>query len=525
MLADVEEPAPRLNAQQRRLFDEVVHHRSSVYYGGDAGTGKTHVATAMIDSLRNSLGLVVVVCAPTGQAAQLLDGFTVHQLFGILPPSTEGGVGGNTLRPQWRMREDLAEASVLVIDEVSMLSKTLFQQMDQQARRARNAHHRLFGGLQVVALGDFLQLAPIGRVGTDDARYCFESPLFAQLFGTRMYRLTEQMRQGDDRAFAESLALLRRGECTDRVVEMLSTRLYTRAMAPAPSQVVHLYCLRREADAQNNAALAALPSTECRWRAIDWVESEECRRVFNGCALEEEICLKTGAPVLLRRNLDLRRRLVNGTRGVVISVNTLCELGLHRCGTCAVCTSGRPPPLAAHHYPLLGELPPPSWNRSLPVVDFGAGIGTHVVGLATIEYKHPRAAAKRGRKRPSGGDDAPTPDSGLMARRRQLPLTLAFALTVHKAQGMTLREAVISWNRAFTNGQLYVALSRCPRLAAVFILSHTVPRDRFTADALALAFETQRLVSLANAPATPAVASSSAAAAAAAPPHSRALVK
>lgn len=488
-----------LNTQQRAVYAIAVYQRESLYFGGDAGTGKTHLARAVIDGLAGE----VCVCAPTGQAAQLLDGFTVHQMFGLIPPKE--GYGPATRRQKWRLMEDLVAATAVLVDECSMLSQQMFEDMNRQAQRAKKDASRPFGGLQVIFLGDFLQLPPVGDPTTADGRFCFASPLFGELFGARMFRLTEQMRQGEDARFAAALSRLRRGECPSDVVSMLRSRLVSGAAAPSARTTTHLFCLRADAERCNSASLAELPSLATRWTAIDWFASEECRRLAGSLPLEPEVELKVGAPVLLIRNMDLSRRLVNGTRGVVTGIYTLCELGIGvPCNdpeTCDVCAERSP----LHHeqLELLGELPPRGWNRRLPVVDFG-GVGRRfIVGPITVVKQRPGrrrraartmadAATASSSKRKQDDLDAAVasaPPGEPLAKRVQMPLILGFGLTIHKAQGMTLDRVCISWNKTFESGQAYVALSRCPTLGGVSIASSHVPVERIRAAPDALAFE------------------------------------
>jgi ATP-dependent DNA helicase PIF1 len=492
-----------LNAQQRAVYDAIVYRGESVFFGGDAGTGKTHLAREIIAALGDG----VCVCAYTGQAAQLVDGFTVHQLFGLTPPRS--GVGAATRLKTWRLREDLAAATAVVIDECSMLSEQIFRDMDYQARFARRRPTQPFGGVQVVCLGDFLQLPPVGDRATADGRFCFAAPVFAQLFGSRMYRLTEQMRQGDDARFAAALSALRRGECPPEVHAMLRSRLVSPSMAPPARDVTHLFCLRRDAEACNSASLAQLSSSSfsTRWVALDWFASEECQRLASSLPMEPELELKTGAPVILTRNIDLSRRLVNGARGIVVGIHTLCELGVGpRCGDpeqCDVCAERSEP--MHEPPPMIGEMPPRGWNRCLPVVKFG-GDGDEgrrfIVGPVTVVKRRPakRTAAAAAvtlafkRKIEELEEAAATvPRGEVLARRTQEPLMLAFGFTIHKAQGMTLERVVLAWNKAFDPGQAYVGLSRCPRLENVHIVSSYVPVDRICASPEALAFEREKL--------------------------------
>ena len=211
-----------LNSEQQELFDRAVEQRLSFYYGGVAGTGKTHVGQAIIDGF-GRMKLLVCICAPTGQAAQLLNGFTIHTIFGLIPSRNNDGT--QTFKKEWRLQRVLEDADVIIIDEMSMVSRQLFDDMDTRMKRLRRS--RLpFGGVQVIGLGDFLQLPPVGDKKTSAGQFSFQSGAFNAVFGSGMFRLVQQMRQGDDLTYAKALDSVRAGACTPECVALLRTRLY-----------------------------------------------------------------------------------------------------------------------------------------------------------------------------------------------------------------------------------------------------------------------------------------------------------
>lgn len=471
-----------LNQGQRKIYDIVVSQRLSAFYGGEAGTGKTHVADVMIAALI-AQGVNVCVCASTGQAAQHLEeGFTAHMLFGLRPAKTKGGPSQRA--GFWAMKKALEVAEVIFVDEISMLPDQLWVDMNDRLCQMRGTN-KPFGGVQIVALGDFLQLPPV------EGRFCFHSELFAATFDNRCFRLTQQMRQGEDLAFARMLAQLRVGECPYGVKSALMTRLFAEECAPPPSEVTYLYCRRDQVEQKNAACLDSLPSEKHEWNAQDWKLGPQYESALKSCILEDKLVLKIGAPVLLRKNVDARRRLVNGTRGRVVGFATLRESG-----KATTCSAGPPTHEEAPRLDdveVLGEVQ--AHLGLLPIVEFN---GTpYAVGMTRIE-KH-RGSQSEGRKRKSDDDDAPPVEGRkgeLIASRTQIPLTLAFALTVHKAQGMTLPKVCFAWNNTFDNGQIYVALSRVRQLNDVYIISNYVPVNRIRAAADAIEFEKKHVQAL-----------------------------
>jgi len=472
-----------LNAEQQRLFDIVTKERASVYFGGGAGTGKTHTTQAMVDALRDN-GLNVVVCAPTGQAAQHLEGDTIHMLFGLMPAREPGGPC--TQPRMWRLQETLRAADVIFIDEISMASEELFESMNRRMQRLKR-NEKPMGGVQTVALGDFCQLPPVGDRHKPDGRFCFHSPHFHALFGQHMYRLTQQMRQADDVPFAQLLERLRvcNGDLGPEDVALLRTRLYVPAPRPF-SDEPYLFARRNDGSAHNTicAGMLGASAPAYEWTAKDWVADEECRRALSTMRADEKLELRVGAPVLLRFNLDRAARLVNGTRGIVRAIVPMCELGLRACGKCEVCNGDVPRP--QHSFvSLIGTLPTDP-RVPIPLVEMMCGDSSFVyaVGMHRQEKLWPlRTGAKRGRP----GADAAA--GSIMCSRTQIPLTLAWAFTMHKAQGMTMPKVCISIDRLFEDGQFYVALSRAQRLSDVRIIGNYIPVKRICASADAVRFE------------------------------------
>lgn len=481
---DERQTGPTLNAGQRRIFELATTQHASIYFGGDAGTGKTYVTQAIIDAMRDA-GRAVVVCAPTGQAAQHLDGMTIHSLFGLRPAQGDGGGPCMQLRG-WTLKAELEAAETIIIDEISMVSEQLFNDMNRRLRFMRD-RTRPMGGVQIIGLGDFCQLPPVGDPKTASGRFCFHASDFAALFGTNMFQLTEQMRQADDVRFAQLLARIRVADGTLSAEDkaLLNSRRYT--PGPVPFDMTYLFSRTNDVVSHNAVCMERLgPDVPAFvWKAIDWTASDDVAFALNTMRMEKEIDLRVGAPVLLRFNLDQRRRLVNGARGIVRAIVPPCELGLRACGRCEVCKGDVPRP--EHKFvDFLGSLPADP-RTPVPLVELDIN-GTPVVyafGLHCQEKKRPLRI--RGRSCEGGKLGAP------MCSRTQLPLTLACGLTMHKSQGMTMPAACVSTNRLFEAGQLYVALSRVRRLEDVYIIGDYIPVKRIVSAPDAVAFERRHM--------------------------------
>ena len=275
---------------------------------------------------------------------------------------------------------------------------------------------RPFGGLQVIFAGDFFQLPPVVLAGG----YAFMSPAWARA-GIETCELTEVVRQGGDARFVALLNELRVGRCSAASTELLAT--CSKGKKPEPTDGIEptrLYCTNRDVDAMNAQFLNALPGEA---RAFDGVDTF-VRRPYGAAAeaavlgeLEKRaparLVLKVGAQVILTRNMPLRG-LVNGSRGVVESLVSAGESG--------------------------------------PLVRFDTGA---TLALAPEDFYYGSADGS--------------------AKRKQVPLKLAWALTVHKSQGMTLSRAELVLADAFAPGQAYVGESASTATAPAQTLPQTNP--------------------------------------------------
>jgi len=421
-----------LNAGQRAAA-EFVLAGGSAFFSGAAGTGKSFLLRFVIQELKKRAAGqegAVAVTAPTGIAATNVGGVTIHSWAGVglakgRPDAVVAKVrASGPACARWRA------ASVLIIDEVSMLDSELFGVLDACGRQVRAQPARSFGGLQVVLCGDFFQLPPVG-LGQFGKGFAFESPAW-RTCGLRSVVLEEPVRQAGDTRFAKLLNELRLGHASPAALAELG-RCHVR-VKPLPSDGIvptRLYCTNANVDVQNASRLGALPGPPHRFEARDtWKRTEgssgEARKVLEmaekkAAALLE---LKVGAQVVLTVNRP-SLKLVNGSRGIVMGLKRGVAVG----GPSDTGTFGVD----------LG-------NYDLPVVRFDGG--------QTVAVK-PSSFWQAG---PGGA-----------VARVQVPLKLAWALTVHKCQGMTLSRAEVSLADAFEYGQAYVALSRATDLAGLWL--------------------------------------------------------
>jgi len=400
----------QLSEEQNHVV-EAVMAGSNVFFTGLPGTGKSFTLCAVIRALRQKLrDNELAVCASTGAAACHVGGGTLHSFLGC-------GLGKKPedFDAMFRNAARLRSVKTIVIDEVSMLSGEFLQAASDGLCKVRECRKRPFGGIQVILCGDFLQLPPVSDAVLDRPgarRFAFQAQCWEEL-GLRRIELTRNYRQAEDLAFQATLQRVRVGQLTDEDRTMLLQNSEAATEKTAVSRTT-LYCRNVDVERENLTRLAELAAHEHAFKAED---SFQCRphqhvaleRILEKCMIPKELKLKVGARVMLLKNKRLPNQcqqgespLVNGSLGEVVSFETLGP------------------------------------GQYQPVVQFSDGCRESI-----------------GREPVTGN----APGIGSYTRL-QLPLKLAWAVSVHKSQGMTLDGGVVDLRGAFEEGQVYVALSR-----------------------------------------------------------------
>ncbi|RYP37678.1 hypothetical protein DL766_001419 [Monosporascus sp. MC13-8B] len=508
-----------LSPEQQALIDLILTGRN-IFYTGAAGTGKSTVLRAAVERLRH-LGRRVEVVAPTGRAALAVNGITTWSYAGWTPSAHARPL--NVLR-KWSISKKnvhrLAETDVLIIDEISMVENHHLERLSEIMKEARghvgwplgwnhvqNIRQSAFGGCQVIVTGDFFQLPPVCPF-----QYCIEcgSPLLKELRpGETTYRcpsghgnwpdsykwafqseawdnadfahveLRQVHRQAGDPFFIEILNRVRCGTLTYHDVTVLTDpSRKTKDLTNA----VRLYATRSEVAQYNADNLRELKTPPHHFVAQDsfrWNEAahphlrshRERRADGTLAALSEHkyepfLCLKVGMPVVLLSNISIRRGLVNGSQGVVINfVDVDCgDLLLRR-------KKSKSGPKSAYVSKIIDdELFKYSISAhpfmALPVVRFDNGVdeviypecSDHEFGNKTLS-----AATDLDIYSVDMNEFLRRPAPSVLCRT-QIPLIAGWAMSIHKAQGMTLGKVIVDLTRAFEEGQAYVALSRARSL-------------------------------------------------------------
>ena len=427
-----------LSDEQKALFDYIEQNDAHVFVTGRAGTGKSTLLSHLTANTEKSFA----VCAPTGVAALNVGGVTIHSLFtfplGLLG---EVEIARHLSR---RTREVLRALDMLVIDEISMVSADLMDAIDRAMRIARGRRNEPFGGAQLVMFGDPYQLAPVPPRDPQERGYMAENYQSIWFFDAHVWRnadlerfeLGEIFRQSDSH-FKEILNAIRDGSVTNEMLQELNE---AGNRVPENQDVIRLATINETVNAVNQHRMKQIPADSKTFTAT---YSEGAAKAF-GRALpaETSLELKVGAQVMFIKNDEYtpgkngsvgQRRWVNGTIGHVVA--------LPKSGIVVVDVDGEE-----------FDVGPATWEKVRYEVeeDFDEASGKVREVLVPIT----------------------------LAEFKQVPLRLAWAVTIHKSQGQTYEEVLIDMGRgAFSPGQTYVALSRVTALSGLYLTRPISIRD------------------------------------------------
>ena len=438
---------------------DILKTGQNVFLTGSAGSGKTYTLNQYIDYLR-ARRVPVAVTASTGIAATHMNGTTIHSWSGIgIKDELSDRDLTNLSRKQF-LADRLKDTAVLVIDEISMLHAKQLNLVSQVLKHIRK-NDKAFGGIQVVVAGDFFQLPPIGSKGeTNREKFAFMSEAWLDAKFHICY-LSEQHRQVSDAAnggldLDDILNQIRRQEVTfeaiaaleatyDQSVDIKRTRLYTHNL---------------NVNKINDKELASLDGDMMRFEATATGDSKLVETLKKTVRTQDELILKVGAKVMFIKN-NAELGVSNGTMGELI-------------GFAAV------------------KIEDKDSSDALIEDDSSDDVDEEAAGEKTTKGK--KSAAKKDKEKPkskkpttqkmpvvrlnSGREVIAEPEEWIiedetgdvLASYLQVPLCLAWAITIHKSQGMTLDAAEIDLSRTFELGQGYVALSRLKSLAGLQLL-------------------------------------------------------
>ncbi|OAR02091.1 hypothetical protein LLEC1_06673 [Akanthomyces lecanii] len=439
-------PVPRsaaisLSSEQRHVLDLVVEQGQSVFFTGPAGTGKSVLMRAIISELKAKYAREserVAVTASTGLAACNIGGVTLHSFSGIGLGKEDAPVLVKKVRRNPKAKNRWLKCKVLVIDEISMVDGDLFDKLSQIGRTIRN-DGRPWGGIQLVITGDFFQLPPVPDDSKVAAKFAFDAATWTTSI-EHTIGLTQVFRQRDP-DFARMLNEMRLGKITDETVGAFKA-LERPLNFDDGVDSAELFPLRAQVEGSNEKRLRDLPGEIHRFGAADTGDPAIKDRLLANMMAPKSIDLKLNAQVMLIKNLDAS--LVNGSLGRVIgfSDERTFEMGggIPDDPTMDVAFNKARKKLSS--FSRDSELLSNS-KKQFPVVQFVSSSGMpRVILCQPEEWK------------------VELPNGEVQAKRTQLPLILAWALSIHKAQGQTLERVTVNLSRVFEKGQAYVALSR-----------------------------------------------------------------
>jgi ATP-dependent DNA helicase PIF1 len=402
----------------------------NVFITGPGGSGKSELIRNIVEHAKET-DKQVQVCAMTGTAAVLLqcNAKTIHSWAGIGLGNGDNLAVANKVNKSRFKKKNWKSVDLLIVDEVSMMSLKLFELLDMTGRLCRK-NINAFGGIQVIFTGDFYQLPPVGNIMVPETcQFCFESPLWSKVFSQQV-QLTEIFRQ-DDNTYKKILNQIRVGRITKSTLERLKTYVGRTIEKDQDILPTILYPTKKKVDIINTQSLDALEGEEKSYQYSNCNSSEvtltqeqkgisslfsldqqehEMKYMVDNVNFEKRLILKVGAQVMCVVNLDLSSELpiCNGSQGIVISFDM----------------------------------------DGFPIVRFNNGLVRKIDNHVWQSENIPSIAVK------------------------QVPLILAWAITIHKSQGSSLDMAVIDIGRGiFECGQTYVALSRLRRLEGLYLKS------------------------------------------------------
>lgn len=406
-----------LSDTQKKAFEKFKKSESLLVIGS-AGCGKSKLVKTMQEYNLENDNKNMYITATTGIASYNIEGCTINSFMGIGTGDRDISFLVKRVSRNKDIVERLRETDILVIDEISMLSASLFEKINLICQHFRK-NKTFMGGIQVILTGDPMQLIPVFNQNNEmftepeDTRLIIESKQFNDKFNKKndnIIVLNKNFRQLNDQSFINMLLRIRKGNQTDQDIQLLKNKcenfnkelkvLTTKKISP-----VHLVTTNKKAQIINETNLKKLVGKEYKYKAEfnNFGDSKECieilKRELDSQFKQKgllELSLKNGARVMLIKNLDVSIGLINGAIGTITSLNTnsiniLFDNGQH---------------------------------KIITKVDWDLEMNNCIV------------------------------------RAKQIPVILAYSLTVHKTQSITLTHAILDISDAFCDHQIYVALSR-----------------------------------------------------------------
>ncbi|CAF1352277.1 unnamed protein product [Rotaria sp. Silwood1] len=489
--ADYQRLTRSLNSSQRKYTLNVMNlikdgdKQFFHFINGGAGVGKSTLIKVVYQSILrfyNSLPgsnpetIRVAICAPTGKAAALIDGMTLHSFLSLPVNQCKHKLVKLDSNVSNRIGVKLKDLQLLIIDEISMVGFTMFQQVDARLQQIMKSKEP-FGGISVIVLGDFNQLRPVGD------KYIFQfnnsynalvdNPLWS-LF--ELFELTEIMRQKDDKIFAIALSNIAKGMMTLEDINLLKSRIVSNENLEIMGDAIRVFRSNAEVDAYNTKVLASLNTEGAIANAYDFCIGDGLasirEKVLNNVknlkttetyGLPLKIDLKVGAKYMMTVNIDTEDGLVNGACGKLIMIDYGKLQKTNETVPCRLWIkfneekTGRKT-RANFQNVMRNRNIDPSLTPIEPV--------TRQINTRSTNFK---------------------------VERKQFPLVPSEAMTIYKSQGGTYEKVVVNLKKGMTRSELYVSCSRATKSSGLYLIGDFVPpKPPERNDAVATMFKSMR---------------------------------
>jgi ATP-dependent exoDNAse (exonuclease V) alpha subunit len=400
-----------LSADQKQAVYHI-EDGDSIFISGSAGTGKSYLLQYL---KANYLDAGLHITASTGIAAVNVGGQTLHSWaaigLGNLPAEQ---IIENLFSAKFsRVRRKLKMAKMLAIDEISMISAPIFDLLNDLLKAIRQ-NDQPFGGLQLILFGDFLQLPPVNRDGqlAEDYQFCFQSKAWQEL-SPKPLLLKTVFRQ-EDANFVELLNNIRFGKINENDIRVLQSRMNLKEGINNIIKPTILASHNYQVEEVNKKELKKITNNSQIFTAKFSGDSTKIEFLKKNCLANQTLELKVGSQVMMLKNTHQKEGIINGSIGIIKEF---------------------------------------SKKSNYPIVEFDNGKIITIVPETWLLEKF----------------DHDKREVVIEAEMSQIPLILAWAITIHKSQGMTLDKVRCDLSKVFADGQIYVALSRVKSLKGLYI--------------------------------------------------------
>lgn len=399
-----------LNVEKTEIYNMMENTNSNLFITGKAGTGKSY----LLKYFRNKTQKKVLYTAPTGIAALNINGVTLHSTFGFRNLVVENNI--NLSQNQCELFKSI---DTIIIDEISMVRVDVFHQIDKILQYANN-NSKLFGGKQIILIGDLFQLPPVAK--KEEVEYLTDEYGGIFFFNYSGYNkgnfifceLNEVFRQNDAK-FISILNNIREGNVLSSDIDLLNEH-YT---SDVPRRVTQVVATKDEASLVNTKNLEKINSKEYIYEANILIGEDKFKETDFPC--DFKLRLKVGSLVMMIVNDQEYKRWVNGTLGIV------------------------------------SELTSSMIKVTINGIDYE--INRYNFNKYKCEYNREKKKI----------------DYVVETSVSQFPIILAYAITIHKSQGMTYQQIAVNVENCFAPGQAYVALSRCADFNKLYLIKKINP--------------------------------------------------